>query len=217
MKEITVINEAVLKELKARQDGIDFFTRNIGEISVEKLKLVKGDCNSYVEWLNNAIVKYKNDIKKLPVKEFERRYGEDGDWGKITRNRHGDILTYKDSDDFSYECTYNKFGNILTYKNSDGFSYEYTRDENGNVLTFKNSDGVWKEYTRDKFGNILTHKDNEGYWCEYTRDETGNVLVFKDSNGMNTTYKYEHTKEYFKMYENDKLILTCLNKKDTKC
>ena len=28
-------------------------------------------------------------------------------------------------------------GNILTYKNSNGYSYEFTRDVNGNELTFR--------------------------------------------------------------------------------
>lgn len=73
----------------------------------------------------------------------------------------------KDSDGFSYECTYDSNGNELTYKNSYGFSSEYTYDSNGNKLTYKNSNGVTRgfdipEYTMEqlveKLGNFKIKK-----------------------------------------------------------
>ena len=231
MKKITVVNKEVLKKLKACEDGIRFFVRNIGELPVDKLDLVEGDYKHYVEWLKNAVTEYNNKPHKPPVKEFERVYNLDGSWFEFTRDKFGYTLTYKNSDGYWSDYTRDKNGKILSFKNSNGVSYEYTRDENGNELHYKNSSGNWSEYTRDengavltyknsddfsyeytrdKYGNELTRKDNEGYWCEYTRDKFGNELTFKNSNGDWSEYKYEHTKEYFKMYENDKLILTVI-------
>jgi len=37
----------------------------------------------------------------------------------------------------SYESTYDKHGRMLTDKNSDGYSREYTYDKDGNELTCK--------------------------------------------------------------------------------
>ena len=81
--------------------------------------------------------------------------------------------------------TYDANGNVLTFKTSDGYWYECTYDAKGNVLTFKDSKGYWSTRTRDAKGNVLTHKDSKGYWYECTYDAKGNVLTIKDSNGIN--------------------------------
>jgi len=208
MEKITVINKESLEKLKACKDGIRFFTRNIGELSVEKLKLVNGDYEDYVWWLKNAIKKYNSGYVKPPVKEFERVYNLDGSWFEFTSGKFDNELSYKDSDGYWEKYTLDEYGNVLTFKNKRGYSYEYTRDKYGNKLSYKDNEGYWTEYTRDKYGNELTRKDNEGHWTEYTRCEIGNILTHKDNSGVNITYEYEHTKEYFKMYKNDKLILT---------
>jgi hypothetical protein len=46
------------------------------------------------------------------------------------------------------EKTNDKHGNVLSFKNSKGYSYKYTRDKFGNALTYKNSDGLIKDYTK---------------------------------------------------------------------
>jgi hypothetical protein len=35
-------------------------------------------------------------------------------------------------------------GNVLTYKNSNGYWRESTYDDNGRLMTYKNSDGYWR-------------------------------------------------------------------------
>ena len=83
---------------------------------------------------------------------------------------------YKNSNGFSYECTYDSNGKELTFKNSNGYSSEYTRDSNGNELTFKDSNGYSREYTRDSNGNQLAYKDSSGY----SYDSNGNLLTLKN-------------------------------------
>ena len=39
------------------------------------------------------------------------------------------------------ERTYDENGNVLTYSDSNGFSYEKTYDANGNQLTYSDSNG----------------------------------------------------------------------------
>ena len=45
------------------------------------------------------------------------------------------------------EKTNDKHGNVLSFKNSKGYSYKYTRDKFGNALTYENSDGLIEDYT----------------------------------------------------------------------
>ena len=74
------------------------------------------------------------------------------------------------------EHTRDKSGNILTYKDSEGYWREYTYDKKGKALTFKDSSDYWSEYTRDEKGNLLTYKDSKGVTIgfdipEYTMEE----------------------------------------------
>jgi len=81
------------------------------------------------------------------------------------------------------EYTYDSFGNILTYKESDGYSFECTRDSKGNELTYKDSNRHTAKWTRDSDGNKLKYENSSGYTCEYTRDSDGNELTYKNSYG----------------------------------
>jgi len=207
MKEITVINKEVLEKLDACKDGINFFTRNIGELPVEKLESVKGDHNGYVHWLKDALKNYNICEDKPPIKLFEHIDLGNNGWEEYTRDEFGNTLAYKNNYGFSSKSTRDKFGNILYYENNEGGWKKYTRDENGNllkyednkgywieidkdkygnVLTYKNSDGSSYEFTRDKFGNILTYKNINGCWKEFTRDKFGNELTYKDNYGVHT-------------------------------
>ena len=47
-------------------------------------------------------------------------------------------------------------GNVLTYKNSDGYWSKYTRDAQGNVLTYKNSDGDWRGVSNEDIDKELS-------------------------------------------------------------
>ena len=101
----------------------------------------------------------------------------------------------KNSNGYSYECTYDSNGNELTFKNSNGFSYEYTYDSNGKVLTYKNSNGYSYECTYDSNGNELTYKNSNGYSYEYTYDSNGKVLTYKNSNGVSRGFDKTYTPE----------------------
>jgi len=75
----------------------------------------------------------KNITKYLKINDEETKlYHENG---KLA------IHYREDRDGTKSEHTYDKHGNVLTYKNSYGFSLEYTRDKHGNVLTYEDSDG----------------------------------------------------------------------------
>jgi YD repeat-containing protein len=67
-------------------------------------------------------------------------------------------------------------GNLLTYRSSTGYWWECTRDENGRELTYRESTGRWRECTRDAAGRELTYRNSTGYWEEYTYDENGWII-----------------------------------------
>jgi YD repeat-containing protein len=78
-----------------------------------------------------------------------------GNWYERTYDSNGNLLTFKNSDAYSYVFTYDLNGKLLTYKNNKGHWIEYTRDSNGKELTFKNSNGVTRgfdipEYTMEQ-------------------------------------------------------------------
>lgn len=81
---------------------------------------------------------------------------------------------------------FNKEGKLVYEfcKDSDGFTFECTYDSNGKELTFKDSDGFWTESTYDSNGNELTYKNSKGYWSEKTYDSNGKVLTCKNSKGV---------------------------------
>ena len=60
------------------------------------------------------------------------------------------------------QYTYDSNGNLLTYENSDGYSFKRTYDSMGNELMCEDSDGNWYKKTYDSNGNQLTFEDSNG-------------------------------------------------------
>ena len=97
---------------------------------------------------------------------------------------------------FSRELIRDSRGNVLTYKNSNDYSYEYTRDSNGKELTYKDSNGYSHERTYDSNGKELTYKDSSGFSHEWTYDANGRQLTYKNSNGISRGFDIpEYTME----------------------
>ena len=122
----------------------------------------------------------KTDMKNI--------FGKNEDL-KLFNEQDKKVYEYKvNSTGYSYEYTYDKHGLVLTLKDSYGYWEEYTRDEKGNELNYKNSTGFWQEYTYDKHSRVLTYKDSKGITRgfdipEYTMEELverlGNFKLIK--------------------------------------
>ena len=76
-----------------------------------------------------------------------------GTQGNLRLYNKAGIIAYKfikSLDDF-FETTHNSNGMILTYRDSNGYSWEKTYDNNGAELTFKDSNGVSRGFDIPEF------------------------------------------------------------------
>ena len=108
-------------------------------------------------------------MKHMTKDELEA-YGETLPLG-YTYDARGEVLAYKNSDGYWYECTRDAHGNELTLRDSDGYWYERTRDAQSRELAFRDSNGKWRERTRDAQGNELTYKDSTGCWRGFSNED----------------------------------------------
>jgi len=65
------------------------------------------------------------------VKIYEEIYPYGGGSCETTYNDDGLKLYHRGMNGWWYKYTRDKYGNVLTYKDSDGYIKEYTRDEEG--------------------------------------------------------------------------------------
>ena len=65
--------------------------------------------------------------------------------------------------------TYDENWNILTYEDSNGYSYKYTYDENWKILTYKNSDGNFRKVIKE--WTLSYYKDEDRYYLNWKNVE----------------------------------------------
>jgi YD repeat-containing protein len=113
-----------LKQHKACSEGIVFFKRNgLEGFPLDQLQNVKGDFNSYVEWL-----------KERPVHEYDSK-------GNMTKEVYPDGRTYC----YEYDSKGNK--TKLVHPNGRTYCWEYDSKGNKTKSVYPDGDTYCWEYT----------------------------------------------------------------------
>lgn len=200
------INEETLTALRINPECKKWVIRNIGTLPVRNLKFVFGNYNGYISELKRDYAELREDIEKDEHGNIIS-FTINGVRNKLTYDEHGNMLTCINDDGNRYENTYDERGNIIKHSDSSGFFYTQVYDDNGNLILYTDSTGYSYTKTYNKRGNTLTCDTSDGYSWNKTYNIIGNVMTYKDSNGVYKEYDYIHTREYFVMKENGKVIL----------
>jgi hypothetical protein len=185
----TTLNIPFLEKLNACHDGIELVkNNNLEGYPLDKLDLIEGDYNEFVEWLieHTEDVKfdqYGNDIADDAV----YTYHEDGSFKTAHYPKHDHTVEFdKAGNETKYTCQgdvvsrniYDQYGNkTISEKGGRQLLISYTYDDRGNILT-RHSDRLTWTKTYDLNNNVLTFVDEYGH-TSYGYDKNNNMISYE--------------------------------------
>jgi YD repeat-containing protein len=196
-----ILTREFLHKVGACKQGIDFCERNkLFGFDLDKFHEIKGDYNSFVEWLDDNVISkilVFNEYGNIIEEKYKKTDEWLGEWHiKKFYDNQQNLIRIERINGIWNEFTYDSNGNIIAELWKTGHRIERKYDDRNNLIEELSLYGIslddHKEFTYNDLNQLISERSHVNFSCitlEY--DERGNNIKQSWDNGDYVIWEYD--------------------------